>query len=222
MVPPPERRASVTGTTRHLETAMMLERAGVCRRARRFDAPALTAAVRAGPRSSSINSPICRASSTRPRSRRPSRQCSHPHRRHAQLSPRHRQRERIASSCRAFAFAYAPGGEPHPETDPLNLADPARAVTGEGRGRHGAAGARRSGFEGIVLRYGLLYGPGTWYATPERRRASTSMPPRRRRCSRSRAARRGVYNIADDDEGGLDRQGARRARFRPAFRLLNG
>ena len=32
----------------------------------------------------------------------------------------------------SIAFAYAPGGEPHPETDPLNLADPARAVTVKG------------------------------------------------------------------------------------------
>src|SRR4029450_12801433 len=28
----------------------------------------------------------------------------------------------------SIAFAYAPGGEPHPETDPLNLADPAPAA----------------------------------------------------------------------------------------------
>src|SRR5215831_7536204 len=32
----------------------------------------------------------------------------------------------------SIAFGYAPGGEPHPETDPLNLADPARAVTIKG------------------------------------------------------------------------------------------
>ena len=32
----------------------------------------------------------------------------------------------------SIAFAYVPGGEPHPETDPLNLADPARAVTVKG------------------------------------------------------------------------------------------
>jgi nucleoside-diphosphate-sugar epimerase len=29
----------------------------------------------------------------------------------------------------SVAFAYAPGGEPHPETDPLNVADGPRAVT---------------------------------------------------------------------------------------------
>ena len=32
----------------------------------------------------------------------------------------------------SIAFAYASGGEPHPETDPLTLADPARAVTVKG------------------------------------------------------------------------------------------
>ena len=40
------------------------------------------------------------------------------------------------------------------------------------------------GIDGIVLRYGRLYGPGTWFETARRRGRCTSTPPRRRRCWR--------------------------------------
>jgi nucleoside-diphosphate-sugar epimerase len=63
----------------------------------------------------------------------------------------------------SIAFAYAPGGEPHPESDPLNLADPKRAVTVKGAADMEQQVLTAPGIDGIVLRYGLLYGPGTWY-----------------------------------------------------------
>ena len=56
------------------------------------------------------------------------------------------------------------------------------------------------GIDGIVLRYGRLYGPGTWFDKPggagaahDRRRG-----PGGAACA-SRAARPGIYNIAEDD-----------------------
>ncbi len=52
----------------------------------------------------------------------------------------------------SISFAYAPGGEPHPETDPLNLGDPARAVTGKGVVDMERQVLAASGIEGIVLR----------------------------------------------------------------------
>ena len=52
--------------------------------------------------------------------------------------------------------------------------------------------------EGVVLRYGRLYGPGTWTKRRARRRRCMSMLPRMPRCSRSNAAA-GIYNIAEDD-----------------------
>src|SRR5689334_15633857 len=65
----------------------------------------------------------------------------------------------------SIAFAYAPGGEPHVEDDPLNLADGPRLVT-----VRGVADMEQqvltSGMEAIVLRYGLFYGPGTWNERP--------------------------------------------------------
>src|SRR5262249_58040296 len=64
-----------------------------------------------------------------------------------------------SSIVQSIAFAYPPGGEPHPETDPLNFADPLRAVTVKG-----AADMERQVFEApgiaaIVLRSGFLFGP---------------------------------------------------------------
>ena len=100
----------------------------------------------------------------------------------------------------SIAFAYAPGGEPHPETDPLNLADPARAVTVKGAVDMERQVLSASGLDGIVLRYGLLYGPGTW------REASSGQKPGLHVDAAAHAAllaithgAAGVYNIADDD-----------------------
>src|SRR5437868_15077112 len=71
----------------------------------------------------------------------------------------------------SIAFGYAPGGEPHPETDPLNLADPARAVTIKGTADMEQQVLAAAGLDGVILRYGLLYGPGTWHDEAVRRPA---------------------------------------------------
>src|SRR5262252_5922251 len=99
----------------------------------------------------------------------------------------------------SIAFAYAAGGEPHPETDPLNLADPARAVTVKGAADMERQVLAAPGIEAIVLRYGLLYGPGTWSPT------STRMPALHVDAAAHAAllavgrGAPGIYNIADDD-----------------------
>ena len=70
------------------------------------------------------------------------------------------------------------------------------------------------GIEGIVLRYGQLYGPGTWYDAPGRMPGlHVDAAAQAALLALSRGAP-GIYNIADDDGVGLDRQGGRRARFR--------
>jgi len=100
----------------------------------------------------------------------------------------------------SIAFAYAGGGEPHPETDPLNLGDPVRAVTVKGAADMEQQVLSASGLDGIALRYGLLYGPGTW------REASSGQKPALHVDAAAHAAllamtqgAAGVYNIADDD-----------------------
>lgn len=101
--------------------------------------------------------------------------------------------------AQSIAWLYMPGPEPHPEEDPivpdgpgpiernrLAVIDLERTVTNDPR------------FDGIVLRYGRLYGPGTWTPTPDE-------PPTVHVEAAARAAflavdrgEPGIYYIADD------------------------
>ncbi|HEY7247356.1 MAG TPA: NAD(P)-dependent oxidoreductase [Xanthobacteraceae bacterium] len=129
-----------------------------------------------------------------------------------------------AASVRRFivqsiAFAYAPGGEPHPETDPLNLADPARALTVKGAADMEQQVLGESAMEGVVLRYGLLYGPGTWYPAPQRKPALHVDAAAHAALLAMSCGRPGIYNIAEDD-GAVAIDKARAALgFDPEFRL---
>jgi nucleoside-diphosphate-sugar epimerase len=116
------------------------------------------------------------------------------------------------------AFAYAPGKAPYVETDPLNLVDGPRLVT-----VRAAADMEeqvlKSGMEAVVLRYGLLYGPGTWSEGPSRK------PPLHVDAAAQAAllavthGKTGIYNIADED-GTISIDKARKELgFDPAFRL---
>jgi nucleoside-diphosphate-sugar epimerase len=119
----------------------------------------------------------------------------------------------------SIAFAYASGGEPHPETDPLNLADPVRAVTVKGAVDMEQQVLSASGLDAIVLRYGLLYGPGTW------REASSGPKPALHVDAAAHAAllaitqgAAGVYNIADDDGAVSIAKARAELGFDPRFR----
>ena len=192
----------VTGTTRYAETARTLERAGVVPAVVDvFDASALTAAVLAAqpvviihqltdlPRefdeaevaASGPKNALIRSEGTRNLIAA------------AQAAGTHR------FIVQSISFAYAPGGEPHPETDPLNLGDPARAVTVKGVVDMERQVLATSGIGGIVLRYGLLYGPGTWSPTPARKPALHVDAAAHAALLAVTRGRPGVYNIADDD-----------------------
>jgi nucleoside-diphosphate-sugar epimerase len=56
-----------------------------------------------------------------------------------------------------------------------------------------------SGIEGIVLRYGLLYGPGTWSRTPARKPALHVDAAAHAALLAVTRGGPGVYNIANDD-----------------------
>jgi len=94
--------------------------------------------------------------------------------------------------AQSIAFAYAAGPMPWSEASPLD------------REQHPAVATLEElvlgcGLEGIVLRYGRLYGPNTWTATPP-----TQMPVHvdaaadasRRAMTRGRP---GAYNVAEED-----------------------
>jgi nucleoside-diphosphate-sugar epimerase len=118
----------------------------------------------------------------------------------------------------SVAFGYTPGGEPHNEADPLNVADGPRVVT-----VRAAAEMERqvlvSGMAAIVLRYGFFYGPGTWYANPVRKPSLHIDAAAQATLRAVTHGRSGIYNIAEDD-GTVSIAKARAGLgFDPAFRL---
>jgi len=117
----------------------------------------------------------------------------------------------------SVAFAYRPGGEPHPETHPLNLDDPARAVTVRGAANMEEQVLSARGMEPVVLRYGLLYGPGTWTRTATRRPA-LHVDAAAQAALLAVTHGGGVYNIADDDGVVAIDKARRELGFDPDFR----
>jgi nucleoside-diphosphate-sugar epimerase len=119
----------------------------------------------------------------------------------------------------SIAFGYASGGEPHPETDPLNLADPARAVTINGTADMERQVLAAAGLDGVILRYGLFYGPGTWHDEPVRRPAlHVDAAAHAALLALTRGAA-GIYNIADDDGVVSIAKARAELGFDPRFRL---
>lgn len=100
--------------------------------------------------------------------------------------------------AQSIAFAYAPGPTPYQETDPLNAPHGNTSISVRGVIALEDAVMGTAGIEGVVLRYGMLYGPGTWNerapeppavhvdAAAQAALLALSGPP-------------GIYNIADDD-----------------------
>lgn len=70
--------------------------------------------------------------------------------------------------AQSIGWAYAPKAAPFSETDPLDLAARGqRAITiCEGVVPLESAVLNQNDFQGLVLRFGQLYGPGTWSINP--------------------------------------------------------
>jgi nucleoside-diphosphate-sugar epimerase len=122
--------------------------------------------------------------------------------------------------AQSIAWAYAPGNGPHAETDPLDTAaEGARAVSVAGVAALEHAVLNAPGIDGLVLRYGRFYGPGTWTMTP-----SGSSPlhvdavAQVARMAVSRGEP-GVYNVAEDDGTVLIDKARRAFDFDPGFRM---
>ncbi len=107
------------------------------------------------------------------------------------------------------AWLYAPGPLPHCETDPLK--DPAEApddLTLPGVLELERMVMRTAGIDGIVLRYGFLYGPGTARETPGE---GPSVHVAAAAWAAALAVDRGpagIYNIVDDG-GSVSNRAAR-------------
>jgi nucleoside-diphosphate-sugar epimerase len=122
--------------------------------------------------------------------------------------------------AQSIAFAYAPGPEPHAETDPLAPAegDTPAAMTSRGVRALEDATLGATGLEGIVLRYGRLYGPGTWYATASGRGSLHVDAAAHAALLALTRGRAGIYNVAELDGALTIDKAQRELGFNPAFR----
>ena len=121
--------------------------------------------------------------------------------------------------AQSISFMYAPGKQPYAETDPLVGPDNVSA-----RGVHALERAVTGtpGIDGIVLRYGRLYGPGTWNEGATKPSGIGYVHVDAAAQAALLAVTKGVpgiYNIADDDgEVSIDKA-RRELGFDSAFRL---
>jgi nucleoside-diphosphate-sugar epimerase len=101
--------------------------------------------------------------------------------------------------AQSIAFIYVPGVGAHAETDPLD-------VTATGTRKRTVDGvvaleqAALSLPEGIVLRYGFLYGPGTWFENEKRAKPALHVDAAAHAAVLAVSkGMPGIYNIAEDD-----------------------
>jgi nucleoside-diphosphate-sugar epimerase len=121
--------------------------------------------------------------------------------------------------AQSIAFVYAPGEGMRTEDDPLDgAADGTRQSTVQGIVALEREVLATADIDGVVLRYGYLYGPGTWYEAPPK-------PPSVHVDAAAHAALlavskgSGVYNIADDDGAVSSAKAVHELGFDPAFRI---
>jgi len=120
--------------------------------------------------------------------------------------------------AQSVAFAYAEGSKPHREGDPLDVWAPG----GAGVSARGVASLERqvmqAPLQGLVLRYGRLYGPGSGFDKPPAPGALHVDAAAHAARLAMTQGKPGIYNIAEDD-GTVDIVKARRELgWDPAFR----
>ena len=119
----------------------------------------------------------------------------------------------------SIAFVYAPGDGMRVESDPLDLATTGvRKRTVDGVVTLEDATLQRP--EGIVLRYGLLYGPGTWFEREKRGKPGLHVDALAQAAllAVSKGAR-GIYNLAEDDGAVSSEKAKRELGFDASFRI---
>jgi nucleoside-diphosphate-sugar epimerase len=119
----------------------------------------------------------------------------------------------------SIAWMYAPGPEPHGEDDPLDVHAPGtRAVTADGVATLERLTLASPPIDGVVLRYGHLYGPGTGADASEIPSLHVDAAAAAALLAIENAGC-GIYNIAERS-GYLSTDKARRQLgFDPSFRL---
>jgi len=122
--------------------------------------------------------------------------------------------------AQSISFVYAPGPTPYREDAPLNVSAPDEAGGLNARGVASLESQVLAGpFEGVVLRYGKLYGPGTGFDTPHPGGpVHVDAAAQAARLAVTRGSP-GIYNIAEDDGTVDSAKAARELGWRPDFRI---
>jgi nucleoside-diphosphate-sugar epimerase len=125
--------------------------------------------------------------------------------------------------AQSIAFAYAEGAEPHRESDPLASAesDSLGAISARGVRALEHAVLNAPGIDGIVLRYGRLYGRGTWSETASARAPLHVEAAAHAALLALTRGAPGIYNIAEDDGAVTVDKARRELGFDSTFRLPN-
>lgn len=121
--------------------------------------------------------------------------------------------------AQSIAFTYAPGPEPHQESDPLDPGEGSARVTAEGIATLESLTTATPGIDGIVLRYGRFYGPGTWAPAPSGRTLVHVDAAAHAAFLAASRGTVGVYNIADDDGSVAIARARLELGWTPDFRL---
>jgi nucleoside-diphosphate-sugar epimerase len=109
----------------------------------------------------------------------------------------------------SICFAYAPGRTPHAEGDPLDSPGLAAMET---------TVLHTPGVDGVVLRYGRLWGPGTWADRPPPT-SPLHVDAAAQAALLAMTRGHGVYNIAADDGTVATSKARIELGFDPDFRL---
>ena len=122
--------------------------------------------------------------------------------------------------AQSIAFVYAPGEGARVESDPLDL-----AATGTRRRTvEGVVALENATLEmpdGIVLRYGLLYGPDTWFERDKRGNPGLHVDAAAHAALLALSkGERGIYNVAEDDGAISSEKAKRDFGFDAGFRIM--
>jgi nucleoside-diphosphate-sugar epimerase len=206
--------ASVVGTTRAPEKAAALRASGVeAIVVDMFDADAVHRAVQQARPDFVIHQLTDLPASTHPEALAAARPRNA--RLRAVATPILMQAARAAGVRRAvvqsICFVYAGGNPPHRESDPVTAAGVVELET---------AALNTLPVEGLVLRYGRLWGPGTWAADAAGLTAPLHVDAAAHAALRALTrGDAGVYNVAEGDGYADVTKAVRELGFDPSFRL---
>jgi len=124
--------------------------------------------------------------------------------------------------AQSIAWMYAPGPQPHGEDDPLDVhATGTRAITADGVATLERLTIASPPIEGVVLRYGHLYGPGTGAEAGEIPSLHVDAAAAAALLAIEKAPS-GIYNIAEPNQYLSTDKARRELGFDPSFRLTGG